>query len=634
MEKVVCRAAFLVFFLFYFHQLQAQENLLKRKLSLNIQEESIDSILMEISSKADFTFSYNSALFSQEKQSVQEENKTVKAILSRIMPYDVEYKVFGNHLVLLKKGDAHKEEIKISGRVLSQLGGEALENIVVFEINSLVSDLSDKNGEFDLVIPVKSKQLALSFSQNAFEDTLILLQAKDQELTVALSALGSLEKIPARSFHTLNSHSLVKHFVPASMLDRISNTDIVQKKLFQLSFLPTLGSNLLMSGLVRNQFSLNILAGYSYAVDAFEMGGLLNITHTDVSGFQIAGLGNLVGENTAGVQLAGLFNHNNGSLKGFQLAGISNKLMDSLHGIQIGGISNLLRGGMTGVQIAGINNLTTENVNGIQIAGISNISRQNVKSLQLAGLFNYGKNVEGLQFSGLINYAVEDVNGLQFAGLLNKANRVSSYQIAGFGNISTDSVLGNQISGVINLAKYTEGGQLALFNFCDSSSGTPIGLFSFVRKGFRELEVFSREISPLNVAFKTGVPQFYNIFTAGIGTWEGKKRWSYGYGVGSKDILSESWDFNFEYTANWVSEGKKHQGELSLLNIFDFSFEFKSRNGASISLGPSFNFWLSEWKDEETGEFLSDLAPNTLWEEGIRGTLFQIWIGGKLAVHF
>lgn len=642
MGKAVINTLSIVIFIFFGSQeLFSQVNILKRKISLNLSGIQLENALLEISDEADFSFSYDASILPKKKVSMHVENEPVKNVLDQILPDNIDKQVSGNHLILLKSTGSEEEvEITIEGSITKAWNHNPLSDIVVYEVNTLVSDISDENGHYHLEIPIKQKQIALKFSHNHFKDTVVILEAENQNFNVSLepknfvTPLDSIKSQPMKQLVPIGSHPWVQGIVSEIMLERSVNTGFIRERFFQVSIVPSIGSNHEMSGLVRNKLSLNIFSGYSYGVGAFEMGGFFNITHTDVHGFQIAGLGNLVGETTKGAQIAGILNHNNGSMYGFQISGISNKVMDTLKGVQIAGISNRLLGTMKGVQIAGINNFASEDVDGVQIAGISNISQENVKNLQLAGLLNYGKQIEGMQFSGLINIATGDVDGAQFAGLLNKAGELSNFQFAGLGNISTDSVHGNQYAGLFNISKYTQGGQFGFFNFSDSTSGTPIGFFSFVTKGFREIELSSREISPLNIAFKTGVNSFYNIFTAGFGNWDAGKQWMFGYGVGARKILSRRWDYSFEYTANWISEQRKLQEELSLLNIFDLSFAYKSQNGFSVSFGPSFNFWISEWKDEESGEFLSDLAPYSLLEDEIRGTRFQAWMGWKLAVHF
>lgn len=642
MEMAVNKCFFLVFLVIASASLHSQTNILKRKISLNVQDQKLEKVLLEISNKADFTFSYDASILDdKESVNLQVEEESVKNVLAEILPPNIQSKISGNHLILLRSNEnPQKEKVQIEGRVYNGINRIALPNIVVYELNSLVSGLSDEQGRFKLSIPIKNNQLALSFSRNAFEDTTLFLLAEDQYIEVMLRPLkydGPKQKIqrkPLQNLLTIETNPLVKQLVPHPMLERTALSGTYQQKFFQLSFLPNIGTNLEMSGLVENKISLNVLAGYSHAVGLFEMGGLFNVTQTKVKGAQIAGMGNMVGGNIHGLQMAGLFNQNHGSMYGFQIAGIHNKVLDTLKGVQLAGINNLLRGSMTGIQIAGVNNFTSQNVDGIQLAGISNITKGNLQNLQIAGMFNYCRNVEGLQLAGIGNFAFEDVQGHQLAGLFNKANKVSAYQIAGLINVSTDSVLGNQLSCIFNFAKYTEGGQLALFNFSDSTSGTPVGFLSFVNKGYREIEVFSREVMPLNIALKTGVHGFYNIFSTGLGSWEGGKRWMIGYGIGSKEVLSERWDINIEFSGNWLSEQKKIQGELSLLSIFDVVMEYKFVNGTSISLGPSLNLWISEWKDAESGEYLSRLAPYASLKQEIRGTLIQGWAGAKLGVHF
>ena len=144
-------------------------------------------------------------------------------------------------------------------------------------------------------------------------------------------------------------------------------TSIEDTRLAQVSLLPNIGTNMKMSGLVENRFSLNIFAGYALGVNGIEVGGLVNSDRKDVRGFQLGGLGNVVGGTTSGVQIGGLFNNNRKNMVGLQMAGISNVIMDTIQGVQISGISNILRGTMYGWQVAGINNFTTESVDGVQV---------------------------------------------------------------------------------------------------------------------------------------------------------------------------------------------------------------------------------------------------------------------------
>ena len=607
-------------------------------------DQTSEQLLLRVSNEADFTFSYDASIFSDKKTlSLSLEGVSVKSALDKILPENVEYRVSGNHLILLRQAAGNlpdrKEKYTISGHLYDAASGLPIENAVVYEVSSLVSAVTGKDGAFSLSIPAQFEQLGLSFSQKSVQDTVVLLPAGDQVLTLQLRA--AKEVIPAARIEdtmfdppsAIESLPWVQQLVSRQSLLRAENTGITLQKTGQISFLPTWGTNLKMGGLVENKYSLNILVGYARGVGAFELGGLFNIVREGVKGVQLGGLGNFVGGDTRGFQLAGLFNHNRGALVGLQIGGINNMLTDSLRGVQFAGINNVLKGGMKGWQVAGINNLTIGNVDGVQFGGLTNVALKDVRKIQMAGLFNKGRNVEGLQFAGLINIAKEEIKGVQFAGLFNKAQRVHALQFAGIGNIASDTVSGVQISGIFNRATYSKGVQVALFNFADSVAGIPVGLMSFIKKGFHVLEVSSDEIIPGNIAFKTGVRRFYNIFSGGYGSWSGSSQWSFGYGVGTERYLSGKLFLDLEYTAHWINEEKGLQEDLSLLNRLNICFGQRKQKGISVSGGPTINVWLSEWKDPDSGAYLTQLAPYKIAEEKMGTTLLQLWIGGKVAVR-
>lgn len=606
-------------------------------------EEPVVNVLLRISASAKFTFSYDASIFSPDKRvSVFSKGDQVKSILDKILPKHISYKVSGNHLILLKKNmdpaAANNEKHIISGHVYNSKTEAPLEGIVVYEVRSLISSVTDENGSFSMSVPAQFEQLALSFNQVAVEDTVILLAPHDQHVTVSLAParevnpVASIRNMPINKIPSVESLSLVKQLVSDKSLIRAENTDLVLKRVAQVSLFPTIGSNLKMGGVIENDISLNVFIGYAYGTNGFEIGGLFNIIRKDVTGVQVAGIGNVTGGNTRGFQLAGIYNHNRGSLMGLQVSGISSMLIDSLKGIQLSGVNNILRGGMKGGQIAGINNLTTGNVDGFQLSGLTNVAVEDVRKVQVAGLMNIAKNVKGIQMAGLMNLARNEVRGIQLAGIVNKSRNVDAIQFAGIGNISTGTVSGTQVSGIFNYARFVKSTQIGLINIADSASGTPIGLFSFVKNGFRTVEFSSNELMPVTFSFKTGVKRFYNIFSAGYGSWDGNQRWAFGFGWGSERTIKEKMTLSLDYTANWVNENSNFQKDLSLLNRINFSIGYKRHKGLTFTVGPVLNVWLSEWKDPKSGEYLTGLAPYTIVNKFMGTTLFQVWVGGRLAI--
>ena len=617
-------------------------------LNLSFEQTSLERVFIYLSNEADFNFSYNANLISLDTLvSVHIENSTVEEVLHALLAHDISYQVSGNHLILLKersKEDRTKKNIKyeIRGYVYNASNGIGLAKVSVYDASWLISALTDSSGFYSITLTTKYEQLNLFYSKQDFLDTLIIVQPADQQLNISLMQMNERSSIRPMEIKTFQPYepvekiSIVQRFVAADLRIQTRNIEIEQKRFAQISVLPKLGTNLKMSGLVENTVSLNIFAGYALGVNGLEVGGLVNIDRKDVKGLQIAGLGNVVGGTTKGVQLGGLFNNNRKNMVGAQIAGISNIIMDTIQGVQVAGISNILRGSMYGWQVAGINNFTTESVDGVQMAGISNIAIKDVDVLQLSGIFNLGQQVNGFQVSGLINAARGNVGGFQIAGLANYSKSVEMGQISGLGNIVASDVNGFQLSTLFNYAKYVRGGQISLINVADSVGGIPVGLISFVRKGYHKIELSGEEVLYANFTYKMGVRKFYNIFTAGIQPGGGPKPvWGVGYGFGSQ-IGQKKVTLNLDFKGTQIFEDVENQN-------FNVSFRFTPQLGYHITpkfaffLGPALNLHVSDLRDPDTNEFLTRIAPGNLliWEY-IPGqnTLFQLWIGGTAGFRF
>lgn len=645
-RSVASLISLLLIFLFSLTS-QAQLPILKRNISMELENGTLEKALIILSNEADFNFSYNSQIIDVDTiVSIHVENSTVKEVLDVILSPDISYTISGNHLILvtdLPKSERPKKNVKyeISGYVFDTETGKALVNVSVFDPEGLIAALTDSSGYYNISVASKYEQLNLFYSKKNFYDTLIIVQPANQEIDLDLLRrfgdvdIEPLEQIQLKTYSPVETLGLVQKFVPEKQRLQSENINVDEKRFAQISIWPNVGTNLKMSGQVVNKFSLNVLAGYSAGVEGLEIGGLVNIDRKNVKGLQIAGLGNVVGGTTSGAQIGGLFNNNRKNVTGLQLAGINNVILDTIRGVQIAGINNILRGTMHGWQVAGINNYTSESVDGVQIAGISNITLKDVDVLQLAGIINIGDNVNGFQVAGIINTARGTVGGWQIAGVTNYSKSVNLSQFAGIGNIAANRVRGAQIAVLFNYAKYVDGGQVSLFNIADSVGGVPVGLISFVRKGYHKLELSANEILYTNLTYKMGVRKFYNIFTGGVQPGSEGPIWGLGYGFGSQ-IGQRKVVFNMDLTGTQIMEQVEQQA-------FNVSFRlstpltFRLARGFSFFAGPALVLHVSDLKDPDTGEFITNLAPTkTLLWEGIPGseTLFQLWVGGTVGFRF
>lgn len=340
---------------------------------------------------------------------------------------------------------------------------------------------------------------------------------------------------------------------------------------FQISFVPFVGTNGRNSGDFINEYSFNLLGGYSAGTTKLELAGLFNINRNDMTGVQLAGLFNQVGGKVDGVQLAGLFNSN----------------LDSVKGVQLGGVTNFTTGAVDGVQLAGVANFSPKNVTGVQLAGVMNFT---------------AADLEGSQIAGVLNFTAGNVKGSQ-AGLVNFSNKVGGFQ-------------------------------LGLINYSDSISGIPVGFLSFVRSGYHPVEISFNEVLPLNLAFRTGKREFYNIFFAGLRPeWDDQLTWSFGYGVGTSPRLGKKTYLNIEVTSEQLSKGEVEA--LNLVNRFYLGAEFQASKRLAIFAGPTLNFRVYDSSYEQHPELFKYAKPkihnDRYHPEGLGS---QLWFGFRAGVRF
>ena len=674
-HKVLFRSVFLLVVLFTVGgKVMGQANYLNRRVSLSFSEITLAEALAEISEKAGVNFSYNAKIIDRNKRvSINEQKITVSKALDALLGKNIRYKISGHHIILLRKvevasGKKEMAYFTLSGIITDLETKQRIENVSVYNVGNMNSTITGNDGSYSLRFVSSGQVWAVNYSRRGYFDTTVFFNAvSDKEVSLSLVPVKiKMEKVYSKNaFVQPSSFSeleLVNRFVSREAIVNAENIKIQEKRLAQVSFLPYLGSNAKVSGTMSNNFSFNVLSGFSGAVNGFEIGAVLNITKRHVNGAQISGFGNITGDYSRGVQIAGFLNKTTGTLNGVQIAGFNNLVLDTVNGVQVAGFSNILKGRMNGVQISGFNNLTTEHVDGLQLTGFLNISRKdvklgqvsgfmnvcdnvdgfqlagflnvadgNVKLGQMSGFMNFGDDVDGFQLAGFFNMANGDVRTGQFSGFMNRSEDVNGVQLSGSVNIAND-VKGAQLSGLINIADTVKGVQFGLINICDTSSGVSLGFFSHVKKGYRSVQLSANGVFPVNIAYKTGTHKFYNIFSFGAGPTK-LYPWSLGFGFGARKKLKKKFSLDFELTANRTFEEEMGEEELNLLNKFETILNYKLAKHMTLSAGPSVNVHVSSVKNSE-GEFITDIAVNPFFERASDKTQVQMWIGGKVGLSF
>ena len=573
------------------------QDILSKNISLQVVNSKLADVLKLISNKGNFYFSYKSTIIPRDSLvTLSVTNQPVKQVLDRLFDNTIEYRESDNYLVLRKVIPAANRVTQpnptadklytITGYVLNAETGEKINNVSIYEKQRLVSALTDENGYFSLKLKSRYASTSLTVSRYSYEDTVVTIQPKyNQQLTIILEPVQfdyaivtispmDFEKpdsiiIPANIKDSLTivtplpeepvtqaEKTKVGKFL-LSTKQQIQSLNLGQffaDRPLQFSLIPGVSSRGKLSGQVINNFSFNLLGGYTGGVNGMEIGGLFNIVNQEVKYLQLAGLFNIAG----------------GPASGVQVAGIHNTVLNPVYGLQVAGINNFVKGKYTGIQVAGIHNHVTDSVSGLQISGISNYARAKVAGAQLSGIANF-------------------------------SNRIMA---------------GIQVSGVFNYAKHVKGLQLGLINIADTSDGYSIGLINFVLKGVHQLDFSANETFPVTTAFKSGNKKLYSILVASASAKQQEKAYALGYGMGREFGLGKKFSLNPELTAHWLYLGEIDY--RNILGRLELQLNFKLFKYVTLHAGPALAVYNTNQTAAVNGYKFPLVSPGThtfeLWD--------------------
>ena len=382
---------------------------LSTSISLKVEKVRLDSVLQKIAKIGGFYFSYSSnALPKDSLVSITVNQEPVETILNVLLNGEYEYKeapgyvilrLAPNRLQLVADDSPDYGKIQlITGYVVDDQTGEKIPHASVYEKRLLLSALTDESGFFRMKVKNPVSSISLTVSKEYYRDTTVVLLAP-----VLVSDGSGGRRFGYRPGEGLFAaeRTAVGRFLVSSKqkFQSLNLGGFFANAPVQTSLTPGLSTQGTLSSQVVNDFSLNILGGYTFGVKGLELAGLFNINKADMRAAQAAGVFNLVG----------------GSVHGVQLAGINNTVLDTVAGMQMSGLYNRNFKNTNGVQLAGVFNISHGNLKGVQIAGLANVSSGSLKGLQL-GTINYAKKLDGLQM-GVVNIA--DSSSGTSVGLLN-----------------------------------------------------------------------------------------------------------------------------------------------------------------------------------------------------------------------
>jgi len=564
---------------------------LEREVSLSLTNERVSVALNKMADQTGLIFSYSSNIINDlPLVTINVKHKTVREALAILLPNSISYKAKNNYVILKERvTEKNPKKTELNGYVYDKTTDKKLANVTIYDKTTLQSVTTNDYGYYSMSIPIKNQSIIIN-KENYKDTSIILSELQTNSMTfINLSPVDSTKKdsvLWKQKLRELENFTVKVANKFSAYINTLNVKDTLHREV-QVSLFPFIGTNHKLSGSVTNKYSFNIFGGYARGVDALEVGGFFNVDKEYVHGAQMAGFFNLVGDTVKGTQLAGFFNVTGKSMKGFQASGFTN--------INFG------------------------ELNGVSATGFVNANLGNVKGAQLAGYVNYAKQLEGFQAAGFVNCVLKDVKGLQVAGFVNYAKELEGTQIAGF----------------LNHAKYVKKGlQIGVINISDSCKGLPIGIFSFVKTGVHQLEISGDEIFKANLGFRTGVPEFYNIFNIGIDGSATEPLWAFGYGIGTSFKIKNKLRSDITLTTNHVSKGEFKDAESELYKLY-WGAEYKFTKKFSIAAGPVLNLYVSDTYSSDYLTKYSNIAPYTMYEHTTNnGFNLKGWIGGKIALRF
>lgn len=251
--------------------------------------------------------------------------------------------------------------------------------------------------------------------------------------------------------------------------------------------------------------AIGLFAGAHDEVRGAQVSSIMSISRR-ITGAQMASIGNIARDELKGLQGSAIFNYAGGQDRGFQVT----------FGLNISGPQGPNAG--VGGQGAGLGNVADGSRRGGQVGGVFNVVGRHLSGAQLGGVWNQvGGEVNGVQMSGLGNYAGGGFTGTQISAGINISRGMRGAQL-GLINAGGNGI-GAQL-GLVNTAKTFQGLQLGLINVARESRGESIGLLNFIGNGYHAFEVYTDDISPVNLSFKFGGRHVYSLVNVGMpGSW-------------------------------------------------------------------------------------------------------------------
>ena len=614
----------------------AQTPYLEKPVTVKYSIQTYSDLFKTLANQTGVTFSYTSSFNDNQKVTVQYAKKPLRFVLNDLFSDGgCTYKMKGKYVIITCSAKPKPStDIRLNGYIYDASDSSLVASSSVYLRQNRQSAVTNDYGYFSIEFPKKSDVLSISVAKEEYRDTTIVILSKSQQTIViylqpqertviridsSVTVTIEPEKIPEIPQETA-ADSAGQQIIP--LLNRFGkiNRRNIGDTLFtnvNIGLIPAISTNKLLSINTVNNYSLNLLAGYSKGINVLEIGGLANFDNGDVKWVQIGGLANFV----------------SGNVKGAQVGGVLNYVGKDFTGAQVGGIANINRGNVRYAQVGGIGNTVWGTFEGVQVGGIFNLNLKNTFGFQVGGIYNQSSYLSGGQLAGIANQVHHRVDGFQIAGIANNADSVNGFQLAGIAN-HVQTMKGFQLSGIVNRAGHIDGTQISLINIATSTTGVPFGFLSYVHTGYHKIEVAADEQFITTLGFRTGVNALHNIFFAGIQPTGSQKLWTYGYGLGTAIRMNDKLYLGIDLTAQQVQFTETPETRLNSVSKAYLGLEWRIFPELSIAAGPTFNVLIADATATDFEDIRAQYDEKALYAETTGDIYSKFWIGGRVSLKF
>lgn len=244
----------------------------------------------------------------------------------------------------------------------------------------------------------------------------------------------------------------------------------------------------------------------------------------------------------------------------------------------------------------------TARVQGVAMAMFADVVREDVRGFQWTGAAGITRGrLAGVQATGGVNVVSEDMRGAQLSLAGNGAGRMFGTQVTlganvanetrgaqlGLLNIGRGRVRGAQV-GLINIAGDVRGSQVGIFNYAKSANSS-VGFVAGTREGGVHPEVWTSDVSAINVSVRFAARYTYSFIAAGMHPAGSGAGWRFGAGFGVRAPIRKRAAIEIDAAGYAGFVDPAFDASLSALATARVKFAWSIAPRLTVFGGPTFN---------------------------------------------